>query len=220
MTHYDHYDPPDYPPLQQSYRFDQAQEPLFRSPQIHQHLATSVYPQRSKLHSISGSTGSPQSMPRGDSPRSSSGTPLHVASYPAASYNIGTDNLGPKLGMRSLGTLGGYGQRRRLRASQETKKSTVPYSCTFCDSQSTFKSKNEWKRHERSHVPQTEYTCLPDGAVIPSDDGSFVCAICGFSEPRADHMIKHRMHLCLYKSLEDRTYYRKDKFAKHLRSVF
>ena len=159
-------------------------------------------------------------MPRGDSLSSSSGTPLHVASYPSTSYNIGTDDTNPKPGTRSSSEVSGYGQRKRLRTSEETKKSRLPYSCTFCDSQSTFKSKNEWKRHERSHVPQTEYTCLPEGAVIPGDNGPPVCAICGLSEPRADHMVKHRMHLCLYKSLDDRTYYRKDKFAKHLRSVF
>ena len=216
-THYDPYSAPGYPLLRQSYAFDQAQEPLFRSP--HTQPLTSNIPQQSSLHSFPRKVGSLQSIPRGDSPNSSGGTPLQIASSPASSYNIATDDLSPKLSTRSLSTPSEDSRRKRLRTLQETKKSGLPYSCTFCDSQSTFKSKNEWKRHERSHVPQTEYTCLSEGAVIPSDDGTFICAICGLSEPRADHMVKHRMHLCLYKSLDDRTYNRKDKFAKHLRSV-
>lgn len=220
MTHDGPYGPLGYPPLKQSYGFDQAQELLFRSPQIQQSLSAPNLVQPSTLYPFSNSMSYPQSMPRGNSPTSSSGTPLHIASSPATSFNIGTDNRSPKLGARSLSTLSGYGQRRRLRISQESKKSSLPYSCTFCDSQSTFKSKNEWKRHERSHVPQVEYICLPEGGVIPSDDGRSVCAICELTEPRADHMVKHRMHLCLYKSLEDRTYHRKDKFIKHLKSVF
>ena len=219
VTHYDPYGAPGYHPSQQSYGFDQAQEPLFGSPQMQNFLSTSNFPHRSDLHSFTGEAGSLRSTPRGDSPNSSSGTLLHIASSSATSHKIGTDNPSTMPDTRSLNTGGGYGQRRRLRTSQEPRKSRLPYSCTFCESQSTFKSKNEWKRHERSHVPQAEYTCLPEGAVIPSDDGRFVCAICGLSEPRADHMVKHRMHLCLYKSLDDRTWHRKDKFGKHLRSV-
>lgn len=100
------------------------------------------------------------------------------------------------------------------RSRSRQTESTI-YSCTFCNTQSTFRSKHEWKRHERSHVPQVEYTCMPMGAILSFGD-HLACAICGMEDPRADHLVEHKMHLCLHKSATDRTYFRKDKFAKHL----
>ena len=110
---------------------------------------------------------------------------------------------------------GNLGRSQHRTKHSKKQSDRIRYSCTFCSSPSTFKSKNEWKRHERSHVPQVEYTCLPVGAVI-FHDNSPACAICGFLEPCQDHLVHHKMHLCIYKPVAGRTFHRRDKFAKHL----
>ena len=154
------------------------------------------------------------SLPEGTYPCPSS--PVQISREKVAGPRSTKDETSLSASWRSLRSLSENctPAQSPTRSRPKQTGSTV-YSCTFCNSQSTFRSKHEWKRHERSHVPQVEYKCMPMGAIITFGD-HLVCAICGTKEPRADHLVEHKMHLCLHKSATDRTYFRKDKFAKHL----
>lgn len=182
----------------------------------------------SRLHppsEVSSSPGSGGLISGYTSVDSLTSAPHRTSQRPSTSGNV-VPQFGAKTGAKidelsrsaSGHSLGAFSESNIPSQSPTPKRQTdsAMYSCTFCSSPSTFRSKHEWKRHERSHVPQVEYTCLPKGAII-AFGGLPVCAICGIKEPRADHLVEHKMHLCLHKPTEDRTYFRKDKFANHLR---
>lgn len=176
----------------------------------------STSPGGSDFFSAQASVASLASVPQVDSPNPFHNTPILIAPHLTTSSGEETYVASTKFSERSLNTRTGSCRLSPSPTSHQSRSPSVSYFCTFCDSSSTFRSKHEWKRHERSHVPQVEYTCLPQGAVI-SLRGRIVCAICGVSNPRAGHMNEHKMHLCIYKPAQDRTFSRKDKFAKHLK---
>ena len=212
------YDPDTSPwvaPSEQIYGAQSLHYPsfVFSDPQP---SSLSTSPGGSDFYSAQASVGSLISTPQVDSPSRFHNTPIHIAPHSTNSSSEETPVANTKLSGRSLTAHTRACRLSPSPTSHQPRSSSISYFCTFCDSSSTFRSKHEWKRHERSHVPQVEYTCLPRGAVI-SLRGRSVCVICSAREPRADHMNEHKMHLCLYKPAEDRTFSRKDKFAKHLR---
>ena len=190
------------------------QRPLSTASHLQPPFDVSSSPGSYELLSEYTSVDSYTTVPHGTSQHPS--TSSHIALQAGTNTSHKINKLSRSASGRSLHNFAGSHTPSQSPAPSRMKPAnTTMYSCTFCNSPSTFRSKHEWKRHERSHVPQVEYTCLPKGALIAFGD-HFVCAICGIREPREDHMVEHKMHLCLYKPTEDRTYFRKDKFAKHL----
>ena len=196
------------------YRSGNAQESFSTSSHLQPPSESSASSGNSTHHGLTGVASLP-SVLHDDYLRPT--TPDHLAPQSRINASDRTGELSRSMSGRSLRVPNrSKPPGQSLTPNRTRSTNSTIYSCTFCDSQSTFRSKHEWKRHERSHVPQAEYMCLPKGAIIAFGDRP-VCAICGTNEPRADHMVKHKMHLCLHKPPADRTYFRKDKFAKHLR---
>ena len=117
----------------------------------------------------------------------------------------------------------GRRRRRRRQAPQPAKDDmslTAPqktYQCTFCTL--TFRTKHDWQRHEKSlHLSLERWVCAPDGpsAINPST-GQACCVFCGEPNPGDDHM--HNYCSCQERSLDERTFYRKDHLRQHLKLV-
>lgn len=122
----------------------------------------------------------------------------------------------------------GSRRRRRRRASPHTAQDagksslTAPpktFQCTFCPE--TFRTKHDWQRHEKSlHLSLERWVCTPEGpAVINPDTGVMTCVFCGVANPDAAHAETHNHAACQERSLEERTFYRKDHLNQHLRLV-
>ena len=88
------------------------------------------------------------------------------------------------------------------------------FHCTFCHKQ--FKTRFEWKRHEESvHVPTTKWICNHGNCEhIPR-----LCPYDGMVAPDKEHMEKHNHFKCIKKPESERTYFRADGLAQHLRIV-
>lgn len=131
----------------------------------------------------------------------------------------------------SFGSFGSFGNRgRRRRRRQAPKSFKVPntngqgapirtYQCTFCTE--TFKTKHDWQRHEKSlHLSLERWICCPSGATqFCTDYGQNRCVFCGLSNPPDGHEEEHNYSNCVEKSLEERTFYRKDHLRQHLSLV-
>ncbi|CZT09982.1 related to monocarboxylate transporter 4 [Rhynchosporium agropyri] len=128
----------------------------------------------------------------------------------------------------SYGSFGSFGTRgRRRRRRQATKPVAVKiasgpprvFQCTFCTE--TFKTKHDWQRHEKTlHLSLERWVCSPDGpAQYCSDDGHTRCVYCGIPSPSSEHAEMHNHSDCAEKSLEERTFYRKDHLRQHLSLV-
>lgn len=103
--------------------------------------------------------------------------------------------------------------RRRETEPSTSKASTRLWYCTFCGKQ--FLSKYEWKRHETSvHLPQSNWVCCPyvDGP-LPK------CHFCSKEWPSEIHLGEHRYQECQSRPETERTFYRKDQLAQHIRRV-
>ncbi|KAE8452703.1 hypothetical protein EG329_013962 [Mollisiaceae sp. DMI_Dod_QoI] len=125
----------------------------------------------------------------------------------------------------SFGSFGNRGRRRRRRPAPKPVKVTTmsgpvrTYQCTFCTE--TFKTKHDWQRHEKSlHLSLERWICCPSG---PSqwcvDYGHNRCVFCGLPNPPEDHAEAHNFSSCAERSLEERTFYRKDHLRQHLNLV-
>lgn len=127
----------------------------------------------------------------------------------------------------SRGSFGSFGKRgRRRRRRQAPKQSlnslvAVPrqFQCTFCTE--TFKTKHDWQRHEKSlHLSLERWVCAPSGPTVPhKEHNHLACVFCGLPNPDMTHMETHNYSSCLERSLEERTFYRKDHLRQHLRLV-
>jgi hypothetical protein len=109
--------------------------------------------------------------------------------------------------------------------SQKAEKAPGRFICTACHLR--FTTKGDWKRHEGSQCePQTFWICmLGNNPAIPVD-GGWLCTFCDLMAPGPDrtgilrHLEKdHKFHLCIRKTLEDRSFKRKDKLKHHLQRV-
>ncbi|TWU78539.1 hypothetical protein ED733_002224 [Metarhizium rileyi] len=118
-------------------------------------------------------------------------------------------------------------RRRRRRAAPKTTKDginnlAVPlktFQCTFCTE--TFRTKHDWQRHEKSlHLSLERWVCTPDGPhALNPDSGINSCVFCGLMNPDEAHVENHNHSACQERTLEERTFYRKDHLNQHLRLV-
>ena len=95
----------------------------------------------------------------------------------------------------------------------------MPYECTFCTE--TFKTKYDWQRHEKSlHLPLEQWICALHGSrTVKKDSAELCCVFCGETSPSDAHIESHHYSACQERSLEERTFHRKDHLVQHLRLV-
>lgn len=169
-------------------------------------------------------------------PRSENGSVHSVARASSASSINSAHSSGGSLGSafsrHSHGSFGSFGKRgrRRRRHTATTIQTTTAtkaqrqYQCTFCIE--SFKTKHDWQRHEKSlHLSLERWICAPNGGIVPcrtkniAGENSLICVFCGISNPDESHLESHNYVSCLDRSLEERTFYRKDHLRQHLRLV-
>lgn len=125
----------------------------------------------------------------------------------------------------SFGSFGNRGRRRRRRQAPKPVKvnnmAIVPrtFQCTFCTE--TFKTKHDWQRHEKSlHLSLERWICSPNGPYQHCIEyNHLACVYCGLPNPPEGHAEQHNHSSCAERSLEERTFYRKDHLRQHLNLV-
>ncbi|KAM5348316.1 hypothetical protein ACJ41O_008140 [Fusarium nematophilum] len=142
-----------------------------------------------------------------------------------SAYSHGSRNSWGSFGSAPFNSRGRRRRRRRTsaKAGKETKTSlSTPlktFQCTFCTE--TFRTKHDWQRHEKSlHLSLERWVCSPHGprAVNP-ETGMLSCVFCGEVNPDDAHIESHNHSACQERTLEERTFYRKDHLNQHLRLV-
>lgn len=118
------------------------------------------------------------------------------------------------------------GDRRRRKRAPMTQRAAAQnaksrgariFQCTFCTD--TFPAKYDWQRHEKSlHLALERWTCCPGGGtfVVPAT-GCKHCVFCQAENPTAEHLEAHNFLQCQEKTLQERTFYRKDHLRQHLK---
>lgn len=128
----------------------------------------------------------------------------------------------------SANTRGGHRRRRRRRpnpkrADPNKTSLTGPvktFQCTFCPDM--FRTKHDWQRHEKSlHLSLERWVCTPNGprAATHPTLNQPCCVFCGEPNPDDAHIESHNHSACQERSLDERTFYRKDHLNQHLRLV-
>jgi hypothetical protein len=159
------------------------------------------------------------------------------ASSLGTSHSSNTGSKGSAYSYSSRNSLGSFGsapfsnrgrRRRRRRAAPkqagESSKTELhaplrTFQCTFCTE--TFRTKHDWQRHEKSlHLSLERWVCAPHGSrAVHPDTGQLCCIFCGEANPDDAHIEAHNHSTCQGRSLEERTFYRKDHLNQHLRLV-
>ncbi|RVX70849.1 hypothetical protein B0A52_06005 [Exophiala mesophila] len=127
---------------------------------------------------------------------------------------------------KSRGSFASSQDRRRRRRAPMTQRAAAQqaksrnariFQCTFCTD--TFPAKYDWQRHEKSlHLALERWTCCPDGGIMNDKlTGIPVCVFCKEANPTADHLESHNFTTCQEKTLQERTFYRKDHLSQHLK---
>lgn len=122
----------------------------------------------------------------------------------------------------SFGSMDRKERRRRRKASvpvntlaHSKAKSARPFQCTFCTD--SFPAKYDWQRHEKSmHLILDKWTCSPHGGVV-EQNGIPLCVFCSAANPDGEHLETHNFISCQEKTVQERTFYRKDHLNQHLR---
>lgn len=131
----------------------------------------------------------------------------------------------------SLGSFGSLNRGRRRRRRKVTTSSKRPedktsltaplktFQCTFCTE--TFRTKHDWQRHEKSlHLSLERWVCAPNGPRAVNPENNQICCIfCGQANPDDAHVESHNHSACQERTLEERTFYRKDHLRQHLKLV-
>ncbi|EPE31211.1 Homeo [Glarea lozoyensis ATCC 20868] len=125
----------------------------------------------------------------------------------------------------SFNSFGNRGRRRRRRAAAKPVKNlnaagpVRTFQCTFCTE--TFKTKHDWQRHEKSlHLSLERWVCCPNGpAQFCAELDMNQCVFCLLPNPPKGHGETHNYSSCTDRSLEERTFYRKDHLRQHLNLV-
>jgi len=156
----------------------------------------------------------------GPSPSSSVGTSRSSNGSSGSAYSFDSqDSTGPFSSMARLR------QRRKRRAIKQKNNAKTPltaplntFQCTFCTE--TFSTKHTWQRHEKSlHLALERWVCAPHGPRSPNADGVPACVFCYEVNPDDEHIESHNYSACQQRSLEERTFHRKDHLGQHLRLV-
>jgi hypothetical protein len=110
-------------------------------------------------------------------------------------------------------------KRTNRRRPQEEVTTDHQYQCTFCTE--TFKTKYDWQRHEKSlHLPLEQWVCALQGPRVSKADAKELCCVfCGEPGPDNAHIEAHHYSSCQDRSLDERTFHRKDHLVQHLRLV-
>ncbi|CAG8889580.1 unnamed protein product [Penicillium nalgiovense] len=122
----------------------------------------------------------------------------------------------------SFGSMDRKERRRRRKPSvpvntlaHSKAKSARPYQCTFCTD--SFPAKYDWQRHEKSmHLILDKWTCSPQGGAF-EQNGIPLCVFCLAANPDDEHLETHNFISCQEKTVQERTFYRKDHLNQHLR---
>ena len=127
----------------------------------------------------------------------------------------------------SFSSMGINSRGRRRRRRQTNKPSptntnhTAPrtFQCTFCTE--SFKTKHDWQRHEKTlHLSLERWICSPKGAVqFNTELNALACVYCGMANPPDGHSEQHNHSSCTERTLDERTFYRKDHLRQHLNLV-
>jgi hypothetical protein len=148
------------------------------------------------------------------------------------SYGSSAGSFGSSFSHQSRGSFGSLpsfarsnrGRRRRRRAppkpaEQGLQQPLKTFQCTFCTE--TFRTKHDWQRHEKSlHLSLERWVCSPDGGKALNPENGFICCVfCGESNPDNAHIESHNCSSCKERTLEERTFYRKDHLRQHLKLV-
>ncbi|KIW10402.1 hypothetical protein PV08_11364 [Exophiala spinifera] len=106
---------------------------------------------------------------------------------------------------------------QRAAAQQAKTRSARIFQCTFCTD--SFPAKYDWQRHEKSlHLALERWTCCPNGGtMIDALTQTEMCVFCREPNPTADHLELHNFTACQEKTLQERTFYRKDHLSQHLK---
>lgn len=109
--------------------------------------------------------------------------------------------------------------RRRRTDVDQVLDHDLPYQCTFCTE--TFKTKFDWQRHEKSlHLTLEQWVCCLHGPLATKPDTTSLCCVyCGEISPEDAHVESHHYSACAARSLDERTFHRKDHLVQHLRLV-
>ncbi|KAM0249999.1 hypothetical protein ACHAQJ_008804 [Trichoderma viride] len=141
-----------------------------------------------------------------------------------SAFSHGSRNSWGSFGSAPFATKARRRRRRRAAPGNEggSTSLSVPlktFQCTFCTE--TFRTKHDWQRHEKSlHLSLERWVCAPDGPrAINTETGLLCCVFCGDVNPDDAHVETHNHSACQERSLEERTFYRKDHLNQHLRLV-
>lgn len=107
---------------------------------------------------------------------------------------------------------------QRAAAQQAKSRSARIFQCTFCTD--TFPAKYDWQRHEKSlHLALERWTCCPEnnGIVTLPVTGCQHCVFCSELNPTPEHLESHNFQACQEKTMQERTFYRKDHLRQHLK---
>ncbi|KAF1943863.1 hypothetical protein EJ02DRAFT_117900 [Clathrospora elynae] len=109
--------------------------------------------------------------------------------------------------------------RCRRIEKEHTAVANMPYQCTFCTE--VFKTKFDWQRHEKSvHLPLEQWICALQGPrTTKKGIGERFCVFCGEIALDDSHIESHHYSECQKRSLNERTFHRKDHLVQHLRLV-
>ncbi|ETI25607.1 hypothetical protein G647_02381 [Cladophialophora carrionii CBS 160.54] len=127
---------------------------------------------------------------------------------------------------RSKGSFASSQDRRRRRrapvaqraAAQQAKaRAARIFQCTFCTD--SFPAKYDWQRHEKSlHLALERWSCCPNGGTMTDAlTGLELCVFCREPNPSTDHLESHNFNACQEKTVQERTFYRKDHLSQHLK---
>ena len=106
---------------------------------------------------------------------------------------------------------------QRTAAQQAKSRAARIFQCTFCTD--TFPAKYDWQRHEKSlHLALERWTCCPEGGMMTVPlTGCQHCVFCQQMNPTPEHLDSHNFMVCQEKTLQERTFYRKDHLRQHLK---
>ncbi|KAI0438111.1 putative homeobox and C2H2 transcription factor [Xylaria telfairii] len=132
----------------------------------------------------------------------------------ASVYSFGSSDTRSICSARSAESHSGTGTRRSVAKG---------FSCSVC--MRKFKKNSDLRRHEASvhHIGSSRWVCAN---LLPTSQSNCVwrlgqaqpeCALCGHPSPDEDHFKSHEFESCGKRSIEDRTFSRKDHLWQHLR---
>jgi hypothetical protein len=142
-----------------------------------------------------------------------------------SAYSHGSRNSWGSFGSVPFNNRARRRRRRRATGQQGVDGKTSladpvkTFQCTFCTE--TFRTKHDWQRHEKSlHLSLERWVCAPAGPrVVNPENGQLSCAFCGEPNPDDAHIESHNHSACQERTLDERTFYRKDHLNQHLRLV-